>query len=92
MDNKETSSEDLEQNNYEFNNDAISPRNLHSTKSQVPEGNETPAEVKNIFQAAKLFFSLVAADPGDFNNRLLDSRAKKRPTNQDIININAAIE
>ena len=80
--------------NYEFNNDTFSPRNfnLHSTNSQVPEENETPAEVKNIFQAAKLFFSLVAADPGDFSNRLLDSRAKKRPTNQDIININAAIE
>ena len=92
MDNKETSSEDLEQNNYEFNNDAISPRNLHSTKSQVPEGNETPAEVKNIFQAAKLVFASVAEDPGDFSNRLLDSRTKKRPTNQDIININAAIE
>ena len=92
VDNKETSSEDLEQNNYEFNNDAISPRNLHSTKSQVPEGNETPAEVKNIFQAAKLVFASVAADPGDFSNRLLDSRTKKRPTNQDIININAAIE
>ena len=89
VDNKETSSEDLEQHNYEFNNDTISPRNfnLHSTSSQVPEENETPAEVKNIFQAAKLFFSLVAADPGDFSNRLLESRAKKRPTNQDIINI-----
>ena len=63
-----------------------------STKAQVPEENETPAEVKNIFQAAKLVFPSVAADPGDFSNRLLDSRTKKRPTNQDIININAAIE
>ena len=39
VDNQETSSEDLEQDNYEFNNDKISPRNLHSTKSQVPEEN-----------------------------------------------------
>lgn len=92
VDNQETSSEDLEQDNYEFNNDTISPRNLHSTNAQVPEKNETPAEVKNIFQAAKLVFASVAADPGDFSNRLLDSRTKKRPTNQDIININAAIE
>ena len=91
VDNQETSSEDLEQDNYEFN-DTISPRNLHSTNSQVPEENETPAEVKNTFQAAKLVFASVAADPGDFSNRVLDSRAKKRPTNQDIININAAIE
>ena len=81
VDNQETSSEDLEQDNYEFNNDTISPQE-----------NETPAEVKNIFQAAKLVFASVAADPGDFSNRLLDSRTKKRPTNQDIININAAIE
>ena len=92
VDNQETSSEDLEQDNYEFNNDTISPRNLHSTKSQVPEENETPTEVKNIFQAAKLVFASVAADPGDFSSRLLDSRTKTRPTNQDIININAAIE
>ena len=92
VDNQETSSEDLEQDNYECNNDTISPRNLYSTNSQVPEENETPAEVKNIFQAAKLVFASVAADPGDFSNRLLDSRTKKRPTNQDIININAAIE
>ena len=82
----------FQQDNYEFNNDTISPRNLHSTSAQVPEENETPAEVKNIFQAAKLVFASVAADPGDFSNRLLDSRTKKRPTNQDIININAAIE
>ena len=53
VDNQETSSEDLEKDNYEFN-DTISPRNLHSTNSQVLEENETPAEVKNIFQAAKL--------------------------------------
>ena len=33
VDNQETSSEDLEQDNYEVNNDTISPRNLHSTKS-----------------------------------------------------------
>ena len=92
VDNQETSSEDLEQDNYEFNNDTISPRNLHSTNAQVPEENETPAEVKNIFQAAKLVFASVAADPGDFSNRLLDSKTYKRPTNQDIININAAIE
>ena len=65
---------------------------MHSTSAQVPEENETPAGVKNIFQAAKLVFASVAADPGDFSNRLLDSRTKKRPTNQDIININAAIE
>ena len=56
VDNQETSSEDLEQHNYEFNIDTISPRNLRSTNSQVPKENETPAEVKNIFQAAKLFF------------------------------------
>ena len=92
VDNQETSSEDLEQDNYEFNNDTISPRHLHSTNAQVPEENETLAEVKNICQAAKLVFASVAADPGDFSNRLLDSRTKKRPTNQDIININAAIE
>ena len=65
---------------------------MRSTKSQVPEENETPVEVKNIFQAAKLVFASVAADPGDLSNRLLDSRTKKRPTNQDIININAVIE
>ena len=53
VDNQETSSEDLEKDNYEFN-DTISPRNLHSTNWQVLEENETPAEVKNIFQAAKL--------------------------------------
>ena len=41
-----------------------------STKAQVPEENETPAEVKNIFQAAKLVFASVSADPGDFSNRL----------------------
>lgn len=92
VDNQETSSEDLEQDNYEFNNDTISPRNLHPTNAQVPAENETPAEVKNIFQAAKLVFASVTADPGDFSNRLLDSRTKERPTNQDIININAAIE
>ena len=34
VDNQETSSEDLEKDNYEFN-DTISPRNLHSTNSQV---------------------------------------------------------
>ena len=92
VDNQETNSEDLEQENYELKNETISPRNLHSTKTQVPEENEMPAEVKNIFQAAKLFFASMAADPGDFSNRLLDSRTKKSPTNQDIININAAIE
>ena len=92
VDNQETSSEDLEQDNYEFNNDTISPQNLHSTNAQVPEENETPAEVKKIFQAAKLVFASVAADQGDLSNRLLHSRTKKRPTNQDIININAAIE
>ena len=54
VDNQETSSEDLEKDNYEFNNDTISLRNLHSTNSQVPGENETPAEVKNIFQASKL--------------------------------------
>ena len=53
VDNQETSSEDLEQDNYEFNNDTISPRNLHSTNSQVPEENGTPAEVTNIFQERK---------------------------------------
>ena len=74
MDNQETSSEDLEQDNYEFNNDTISPSKFASTNAQVPEENETPAEVKNIFQAAKLVFASVAADPGDFSNRLLDSR------------------
>ena len=74
------------------NNNNNNNNNLHSTNEQVPEENETPAEVKNIFQAAKLVFASVAADPGDFSNRLLDSRTKKRPTNQDIININAAIE
>ena len=74
VDNQETSSEDLEQHNYEFNIDTISPRNLRSTNSQVPKENETHAEVKNIFQAAKLFFffASVAAAPGDFSNRLLD--------------------
>ena len=80
VDNQETSSEDLEQDNYEFNNDTISSRNLHSShSSQVPEENETSSEVKNIFQAAKLVFASVVADPGDFSNRLLDSRTKKRP-------------
>ena len=39
VDNQETSSEDLEQDNYEFIKNTISPRNLHSTKSQVPEEN-----------------------------------------------------
>ena len=92
VDNQETSSEDLEQDNSGFNNDTISPRNLLSTNLQVPEENETPAEVKTIFQAAKLVFASVAANPGDFSNRLLDIRTKTRPTNQDIININAAIE
>ena len=48
--------------------------------------------MKNILHAAKLFFASVAADPGDFSNRLLESRTNKRSTNQDIININAAIE
>ena len=70
VDNQETSSEDLEQDNYESNNDTISPRNLHSTNPQVRQENETPAEVKNIFQAAKLVFASVSADPGDFSNRL----------------------
>ena len=64
VDNQETSSEDLEQDNYESNNDTISPRNLHSTNSQVPEENETPAEVKKNFQAAKLVFASVARAQG----------------------------
>ena len=62
------SSEDLEQDNYEFNNDTISPRNLHSTNSQFREENETPTEVKNIFQAAQLVFASLAADPRDIGN------------------------
>ena len=77
VDNQETSREDLEQDNYEFNNDTISPRNLHSTNAQVPEENETPAEVKNIFQAAKLVFASVAADPGDFSNHFLTVEQRK---------------
>lgn len=32
--------------------------------SQVPEENETPAEVQNIFQAAKQVFASVAANTG----------------------------
>ena len=40
VDNQETSSEDLEQDNCKFNNDTISQRNLHSTNSQVPEENK----------------------------------------------------
>ena len=68
VDNQETSSEDSEQDNYELNNDTISPRNLHSMNLPVPEENETPAEVKNVFQVAKLVFAAVAADPGDFIN------------------------
>ena len=64
VDNQEMSSEDLERDNYDFNNDTISPRNLHSTSAQVPEENETPAEVKNIFQAAKLVFASVAGTQG----------------------------
>ena len=64
VDNQETSSEDLEQDNYESNNDTISPRNLHSTNPQVRQENETPAEVKNIFQAAKLVFASVAPAQG----------------------------
>lgn len=78
VDNQEVSSEDLEQHNYELNNDTISPRNLHSTNPQVPEEYETHAEAKIICQAAKLLFASVAADPGDFSNRILDSRTKKR--------------
>ena len=77
---------------FNNNNNNNNNNNLHSTNAQVPEENETPAEMKNIFQTAKLVFASVAADPGDFSNRLLDSRTKKRPTNQDIININAAID
>ena len=49
-------------------------------------------EVKNIIKSAEVIFASVAADPGDFSNRLIDSRTKKRPTNQDITNINEAIE
>ena len=45
VDNQDTSSEDLEKDNYEPDNDTISPRNLHSTNPQVPQENETPAEV-----------------------------------------------
>ena len=40
VDNQETSSEDLEQDNCKFNSDTISQRNLHSTNSQVPEKNK----------------------------------------------------
>ena len=91
MDNQETSSEDLEKDNYESDNDTISPRNLHSTNPQVPQENETPAEVKSIFQAAKLVFASVARAQRISAIDFLTVEQRKL-TNQDIININAAIE
>ena len=91
VDNQETSSEDLEKDNYESDNDTISPRNLHSTNPQVPQENETPAEVKSIFQAAKLVFASVARAQGISAIDFLTVEQRKL-TNQDIININAAIE
>ena len=63
VDNQETSSEDLEQDNYEFNNDTISSRNLHS--SQVPKENETSSEVKNIFKRQN-WFCLSGSGPRGF--------------------------
>ena len=91
VDNQETSSEDLEKDNYESDNDTISPRNLHATNPQVPQENETPAEVKSIFQAAKLVFASVARAQGISAIDFLTVEQRKL-TNQDIININAAIE
>ena len=58
---------------------------------QFTEENNISMEVRNI-KTAKVIRASLAADPGDFINRLIDSRTKKRPTTQDITNINEAIE
>ena len=41
---------------------------------------------------ARPIFASVSASPGDFSNRLIDTRTKKIPTRDDIVNISSAVE
>ena len=56
--------------------------------------NNTPSqigtEVNTIVQMARPIFASVSTSPGDFSNRLIDTRTTKIPTRGDIVNISSA--
>ena len=63
---------------------------------QTAVKNNTPLqispEVNTIVQMACPIFASVSASPADFSNRLIDTRTKKIPTRDDIVNISSAVE
>ena len=63
---------------------------------QTAVNNNTPSqistEVNTIVQMARPSFASVSASPGDFSNRVIDTRTKKIPTRGDIVNISSAVE
>ena len=94
--NSELNGLNIGQEDVEFNNTEIQERNLHedssldtSSEVSIPITN---TEVNNILQLARPILSSVITQPGDFSNRVTDTRAKNRPTNGDISGINGAIE
>ena len=83
--------QDLEQEElYEINNNSVQEENLHTqVNHQTAVNNNTPSqistEVNTIVQMARPIFASVSASPGDFSNRLIDTRTKKIPTRGDIV-------
>ena len=63
---------------------------------QTAVKNNTPSqispEVNTIVQMACPIFASVSASAADFSNRLIDTRTKKIPTRDDIVNISSAVE
>ena len=58
--------------------------NLHTS------ANINSQEANELIDLASPLYELIVADPGDFSNRLIDTRTKEQPTRADIQNINDA--
>ena len=87
----------IEGNNYQCNTNSESQEQHLHTQSDLPalsRDGPTPLnnEVIKIIKAARPILASVIINPGDFNNRVSDTRTRKRPTIGDITDINGAID
>ena len=63
--------------------------NLHmSSTPEVPVESSLNNEALKIAHKAKIIFSSICNVPGDYADRLLDTRIKDKPTIRDLKNIN----
>ena len=87
----------IQGNTYQCNTNSKGQEQHLHTQSDLPalsRDGPTPLnnEVTKIIQAARPIFASVITNPGDFDNRVSDTRTRKRPTIGDIANINGAID